>query len=432
MITLLHLIDFKNFADETLRVGPFTVIVGANASGKSNIRDAFRFLHGVGRCYTLAEILGGKYGPGGQAEWQGIRGAPNEVGRVAGAEPGNGFALRVRMESGDSGWIYYIEVARSSADAGGFRVIQEWLSRGSLSIGGWKHVYTSHPLDGGPLPEHDETRLWLRMAKTGSQKKQGYSVSMRSNQPALTQIREHKWLARSHKDDAQRVIDTLASMRFLDLIPDSMRQPSFPGQKILGDSGENLPTVLREICADSKRRQTLIDWVRALTPMDVDDFQFPVDPVTGLVRLVVLEKGGRTCSAYSVSDGTLRFLAMLAALLADDPTKFYFFEEIDNGIHPTRQWLLLELIEKQTATDAMQVVTTTHSPALVTSVNDATFTNTSVICRPEDATDAVIRPVDGLPDAEKLRKSQGLGRLLAGGWMEDMIAFTKDTEKPHA
>ena len=40
MITSLRLVDFKNFSDETLRVGPFTVIVGANASGKSNIRDA--------------------------------------------------------------------------------------------------------------------------------------------------------------------------------------------------------------------------------------------------------------------------------------------------------------------------------------------------------------------------------------------------------
>ena len=44
MITSLRLKNFKNFADETLKLGPFTVIVGANASGKSNIRDAFRFL----------------------------------------------------------------------------------------------------------------------------------------------------------------------------------------------------------------------------------------------------------------------------------------------------------------------------------------------------------------------------------------------------
>ena len=59
MIKSVRMVNFKNFADETLRLGPFTVIVGANASGKSNIRDAFRFLHGIGRGYTLAEILGG-------------------------------------------------------------------------------------------------------------------------------------------------------------------------------------------------------------------------------------------------------------------------------------------------------------------------------------------------------------------------------------
>ena len=69
MITSVKMVNFKNFADETLKVGPFTVIVGANASGKSNIRDAFRFLHGIGRGYTVAEILGGKYGPGGN--WNG-------------------------------------------------------------------------------------------------------------------------------------------------------------------------------------------------------------------------------------------------------------------------------------------------------------------------------------------------------------------------
>ena len=427
MITSLRLVDFKNFADERLRVGPFTVIVGANASGKSNIRDAFRFLHGIGRGYSLAEILGGRWGPGGQAQWQAIRGAPNEVGRVTETAPGPGFALEVRLRHGSLSGSYRIEVSRGSTDSGGFRVARE-----ELSTGGWEPVYTSHPGNGDPLVQDDETRLWLRMAKTGSQRKLGSSVGVRSSQPALTQIREHKWLAKSHKDNAQKVIDALASMRFLDLIPDRMRQPSFPGQTILGDGGENLPTVLRQVCADAKRRKTLTGWVRALTPMDVADFQFPVDQVTGLVQLVVLEKDGRTCSAYSVSDGTLRFLAMLAALLADDPTGFYFFEEIDNGIHPARQWLLLELIEKQTAKGATQVVTTTHSPGLLTSVNDSTFENTSLVCRPETATDAIIRPVAELPGAERLRTSQGLGRLLMGGWMEDMIAFAEGAEDTDA
>ena len=420
MIRSLRLVDFKNFADETLRIGPFTVIVGANASGKSNIRDAFRFMHGIGRGYTLAEILGGRWGPGGQAEWRGIRGAPNEVGRVTDAAPGPRFAVEVRMRLDNARARYRVDVARG-AEPGGFRVVRE-----ELSTGGYEPVYTSHPGHSGRSVQEDDSGLALRMAKTGSQRKLGHSVTVRSDQPALTQIRNYKWLAKSHKEEAQRVIDALARMRFLDLIPDRMRQPSFPGQTILGDGGENLPTVLRQISEEPRRRRRLVDWVRGLTPMDVAGFEFPVDTVTGLVQLVVAESGGRKCSAHSVSDGTLRFLAMLAVLLADDPTRFYFFEEIDNGMHPARQWLLLELIEKQTAGGGVQVVTTTHAPALLTSVNDSTFRHTSVVCRAESAAHAIIRPLAELPNAGELRTSQGLGRLLAGGWMEDMIEFTED------
>ena len=100
MITSIRLMNFKSFADETLRVGHFTVIVGANASGKSNIRDAFRFLHGIGRGYTLAEIIGGKYGPGGQREWEPIRGAPNEIARL-------GSSSFSRLSFDDSHFPYY-------------------------------------------------------------------------------------------------------------------------------------------------------------------------------------------------------------------------------------------------------------------------------------------------------------------------------------
>ena len=82
MITSLRMIDFKNFVDETLHVGPFTVIVGTNASGKSNIRDAFRFLHGIGRGYTLTEVVSGKWGVGNQREWDRIRGAAKEIARL--------------------------------------------------------------------------------------------------------------------------------------------------------------------------------------------------------------------------------------------------------------------------------------------------------------------------------------------------------------
>ena len=416
MLTSLRLVDFKNFADETLHMGPLTVIVGANASGKSNLRDAFRFLHGIGRGYTLGETIGGKYGAGGQPEWAPIRGGAGEIIRFG--RPS--FRLQVQAP----GIVYSIQVAGSEKPGGVFRVMEETLRRAAWT----EATFTSHPGWGDPVHEQDDdTHLLLRMEKTGSQRKYGDRIAVRPDQPALTQIHEHRRVGKAHKEHAQAVVDLLAGMRFLDLEPNRMREAAFPGQTRLGDGGENLPTVLRAICDDPQRKEALAEWTRELTPMDVRDFEFPIDPTTGRVQLVFREASDRRVSAYAASDGTLRFIAMLAGLIGTDGDRLYVFEEIDNGIHPSRMRLLLDLIEGQTAKGRIQIVTTTHSPDLLSIVGDTTFENTSVVCRREQTDDAVIRRVNSLPKAGEIRRTQGLGRVHASGWMEDAIAFS-DTE----
>ena len=126
MITSIRLVNFKNFADETLRVGPFTVIVGANASGKSNIRDAFRFLHGIGRGYTLAEIFGGKR----EAGWQPIRGAMNEIVRFGQSS----FAFEVGLKLNGKVCRYSIEVGLDPDNPSGFYVMREELRTESAMV----------------------------------------------------------------------------------------------------------------------------------------------------------------------------------------------------------------------------------------------------------------------------------------------------------
>ena len=403
MISSLRLKDFKNFADETLRVGPFTVIVGANASGKSNIRDAFRFLHGIGRGYTLAESIGGKYGAGGP-EWAPIRGAASEIIRLESSDgriprmPLPAFGLEVKLTVGSTDATYTVEVSREITRSTGFRITYERLLIRE------EQVY-----------KYDKRRVFL-----GG----GGEIDIKLDRPALTQVRDSRRVCRYHREQVEPIVDALADMRFLDLAPDRMREPAFPGRTVLGDSGENLPTVLREICADSARGKILAEWVRELTPMDVAGFEFPEDP-SGRIHLKLKEQSGRDVSAYSASDGTLRFLALLAALLGEDPARLHFFEEIDNGIHPVRLHLLIDLIERQTAKGRVQVVSTTHSPELLSMVNDRTFGNMSVVCHLEDIEDSIIRPVANLPNAGELRKAQGLGRLLAGGWMETALAFAE-------
>ena len=78
-----------------------------------------------------------------------------------------------------------------------------------------------------------------------------------------------------------------------------------------------------------------------------------------------MERREQKTTLASASDGTLRFLAFLAAFLGPNPSQFYFFEELENGIHPSRLGLLLDLIETQVKEKGVQVVATTHSPELL-------------------------------------------------------------------
>ena len=425
MITSLRLIDFKNFADETLRVGPFTVIVGANASGKSNIRDAFRFLHGIGRGYTLAEILGGKFGNRRQEEWERIRGG-HQIARHGKAS----FRLELVMSLEGDDANYAIEVASEPAFGGAYHVTGEELSIRSReifkSIGKTRSdladeaVFDPFAL-GAPSP------LLVRVAPIDD-KDTETRISVKRSVPVLTQIPKRKAVAEVQRDRAEQVLDILGNMRFLELDPYMMRQPVLPSQTTLTDSGANLPAVLRAICADRQRKRTLMGWIRGLTPTDVQDFEFPVDAINGRVQLVVREEDERRFAADSTSDGTLRFLGLLAAMFGVTPASLYFFEDIDDGLHPSRLRLLLELLERETGRCPIQVVTTTHSPDLLAQANDRTFEDMSLVCRREDSANTVIRPVTQLPNAGQLRRSQGLGRLHATGWMEDMIAFEGDDE----
>lgn len=416
MISSLRLTNFKNFANESIRVGPFTVIVGANATGKSNLRDAFRFLHGIGRNYTLAEIVGGKIGMGGQREWEPIRGGVNELIRF-GCES---FELELEMQVENNTFNYFIEVGIDASHSDKLKVLQEY-----FGVSGFT-VYDSHP-DQDPIQDQDEhTQLFVRLSKTRGQRKLGSRITVSREKPVVSQIYEShdRKVLRIHRAPIIRLLESLQRIKFLEPVPAQMRIPTLPGMTTLGDRGENLPTVLMNVCNNNRDRSFIAEWIRELTPMDVRDFEFLKDP-SGLIHLMIRDGDNKRVSAYSASDGTLRFLSMLAILFDQSAAYTYFFEEIESGLHPSRIQLLLNLIQEQTQSRDVQVVTTTHSSDLLSMLRDDAFGNASIVARIGESSDAIIRPISGLHRIQKLRASQGLGRLLASGWMEDALTFTE-------
>jgi predicted ATPase len=424
VIDSLHLKRFKNFQDATLTLGPLTILIGANASGKSNIRDAFRFLHGIGRGYSLADIFGESYVGGGQV-WSGIRGGAREAAYFG----SRSFELAVELRLPPEGRAvppvkYRIEVSAAKT-AGSFpRIVSESLD---------------YPLVFGKSA-HSRGKTGFQTVEVGASKKKKLDVALfptrgtngkdsktyAADAPILFRLTEDgDGIGRETRALSRSVVHELKAFRFLDLAPAQMRIPSQLGQTILGDRGENLSSVLAAICADTSTKKILLAWIRKLTPMDVDELRFDQD-AAGRILLRLVEKDGRSVSALGASDGTLRFLAILAAIFGPEPASFYFIEELENGIHPTRLGLLIDLIEHQAKRRSIQIVATSHSPQLLQFLSEESLEHASLVYRLPDHPDGRIKRIVDIPEARRVIKEQPLWVLHASSWFEDVLDLTED------
>ncbi len=414
MIEYLELEDFKSFRSARVTMGPLTVLVGANASGKSNLRDALRFLHGVGLGYSLPEIIGEKYGQGGILQWRGIRGGAREAAFAGGRL--FRIAVGIVPKGSRAPLRYHLRVDLSDEKLGP-RVVSEGLWRGM------HYLYDSDPTD-DPVQQGADHQIRVRQPRGGRYRAHGQISDFSSSRPALGQIPDRKNVPAHLRRTCESVLEALGDMRFLDLEPDAMRKPSQPGQVVLGDKGENLSSVLQAICGDPAREAALLEWVHALTPMDASSFDFRSD-FSGNILLHLVEVDGQRISAHSASDGTLRFLAMVAALHSEDTGRLYFFEEIDNGIHPARLHLLLRLLEQASDAQGIQVVATTHNPALVSYLDASKRADAHLVYRPQEASDTRVRRLGELPTLERVLEKQDLGSLQTSGWLEDAAYFSE-------
>jgi predicted ATPase len=397
MLRSLQLVDFKSFRDARISFGPFTLLVGTNASGKSNVQDALRFLHGCAQGFTVAEVMDEKWGAGGLLLWRGIRGGAREIIRAG----EDFFHLKVEAEPLPGERDEYIIAVGFREEAKALEVGLEALLRDG------RVVFDQEGFLKG------DRRIVFPASET---KARIYSAG----RPALARIAE-----------AELLVESLKSIRFLDLAPDAMRNPSTPGEQVLGDRGENLSTVLYNLTEDAAKKEALLGWLRSLTPLDVVDLRFHED-LAGRVLVYLVESSGREISAQSASDGTLRFLALAAALLSSESGHIFFIEEIDNGLHPTRLHLLLDVIEQATRNLGCQVIATTHNPQLLAYLSPEAREDAVLLYRREheDASNA-IRIVD-LPDVRRVLESQDLGRLFATGWLEDAVELVDEAEPPRS
>lgn len=421
MITSLRLQNFKSFADARLDLGQLTVLIGANASGKSNLRDAFRFLGAMGNGRTVREAVEGT----GSKDNGGIRGGPTGVVRYG--EKYFFFELSgADDEDLDQEWMHYVRVMRH--DSGDIlRLTNEaiWWNppsgdRAQLLLGGEvQNLNTgeiswafSLPATKQPsTPARADNRSCISSAMTVAEFVKGQENF--TSGAVLTASTLHQ------------VQSQLRGLQFLEPLPSRLREPSYPQDSAtLTEHGDGLPAVLHDILRDPALHAELLSWLQQLTPMDVTDIILKPD-LRGELVLFLKEADGTETVADNASDGTLRFLAYLAAMLAPKPPKLLFIEEIETGIHPTRLHLLLDLFENVGKRRGIQVVLTTHSPALLGLLGKEAQQHAAVVYRPDGRNESRIRRIAEIPNVQDVLERRDWGQLMETGWFDNQIAFTE-------
>lgn len=361
MLKKLRLNDFKSFADASVELAPLTLLVGANASGKSNLLDALRFLHGTVWGLSIHDILNGDK----RGVWPGIRGGAAEAARIGKSS----FTLESTWEVVDepgsvpTTTIHEI-VCRTSPSVG--REVERFINETGEEI-----------LRKGPMEEV----LTLPQAL----------------------------VAAFHT--------RIGSLQFLDLQPSVMRGYGRSGDD-LGTHGTNLSGVLHDLCSDPSRKQTLVDWLAELCAPELADIDFIRVEELGDVMAMLVEKDGRRISVRSLSDGTLRFLGTLVALFVAEPNTIFCIEEIAEGLHPARIGLLMEWLLSLHRERGIQIIATTHSPTVLRWLDDETLGNTVLFARVPEHEGTIMRRLRDLPRFFDIVREAGIEEMFTTSWLE--------------
>jgi predicted ATPase len=124
------------------------------------------------------------------------------------------------------------------------------------------------------------------------------------------------------------------------------------------------------------RRQIKPQLMEALAEFFDGTVDLQTDVENGAVQLY-LEQGGHFTPASRLSDGTLRYLALLSILLHPNPRQIVVIEEPELGLHPDVLLYVGKLIKQ--ASKRMQIIITTHSQILLDSFTESP--EDIVVCR---------------------------------------------------
>lgn len=447
MLTRLKVKGFKSLEDVEVRFGPFTCIAGVNGVGKSNLFDAILFL---------------KYLADGS-----IIEAATKI-RNGGNQRVNIASLFTKTAS------HHAQLMEFEADfLVSDKVVDDFNREGKPKV-----TYLTYKLilkfipstSSGPegIELHHESLSFI--PKGMAQRRLGFDISkeffasayqgsskidfiyMDDNETGVVKIRQDQTsgkpisipIAKAARTILSNIntIDrptALAARREmqswinLQLESSSLRKPDeFLSSSNVSATGEHLPATLDRL----KKNEAVANELTNLLP-DVANVFVDVDEKRQLKTLYLETNSGIKHEARSLSDGTLRFLALAIIGVDADSGGVICLEEPENGIHPARIPAMVELLNQMAIDPAAgigpdnpmrQIIINTHSPLLIQrlELDDIIVAQTY---RRDGATLSTFNPLDKTWRAHAALDSSSNAQPLALGALMAYLAEDDALEK---
>ena len=405
MLTRLKVSGFKNLVDTEVRFGPFTCIAGCNGVGKSNIFDAIRFLSFLADdtfVEAARKVRGGADPASLFTAWGDSR-MRFECDVVIPSHGKDDFHQRADASHTFLTYVLELELVRERGserielkreelkyvpfgDARsriGFPCSKGWLE--SAIRKSHRRASYIETIEG----PHGQRRVRLsadKMRDEGKSKRGGGKPT----DFLASALPRSVLSAASHAEEARTAVLVRAEMRswrVLQLEPSSLRLPDeLHAPSSLTIEGKHLPATLYRLASGPDGNRIVTEISNRLSQLvdDVKEVRVVRDDTRRAFQLVLTTTSGHEFPAASLSDGTLRFVALAVLEQDREATGVFCLEEPENGIHPQRMGAMMRLL-KDMATDVdepldednrlQQIIISTHSPIVVahTSPGDLLF-----------------------------------------------------------
>jgi predicted ATPase len=334
LITQVHIEGFRSLRNLTVNLEPVTVLVGPNGSGKTSFVDALSFLS---QCVLDSPD-----------QAFGNRGGFDEVQTKIGPHPADiadSIAIEVTLRSRAAGLFagrYFVRFGQDSA-----RKLIVRKETCQVLIGAEQQSY-QYGVENGQ---------WVETIA-------GIAPKLARARLALPLLSGVEYFA--------PVYNALTSFSFYNISAQAVSSPhESSAQDRLAADGSNVASVLKKLQdRDGELAQKVLMALSEMIPTIRN-----VTPKTSGHQLTLSFEENLTgdkpvaFAAASMSEGTLRTLAILLAIYPLEPPTLIALEEPESAVHPGAAAILAEAIQE--AGLRTQVLITSHSPDLITRFDPA-------------------------------------------------------------